>query len=212
MANDEALLNDEADLVDELAGEIVSEEARRSEHTSPGVESDVDSTLAHRPWRRRPEFGVYLKSQRERKRLSLRIAASAIGVSHTYLSQLEQGARVGAPTAALLEAVAATYGVHLEEVLTNAGYEAAASALVPVTDEIETEFENLLMHPSLRPALMDERVMEYIPVRVKRQWLQFALRLERYLGLEGHRTVTDIRRNGLLKPGSPPPDPVDGSE
>lgn len=68
-----------------------------------------------------PELNETLKQARRRKGLSLRAAASAIGISHTYLSALEKGydPRSGiriAPSQAVLMKICTAYGLQLSDV------------------------------------------------------------------------------------------------
>ena len=67
------------------------------------------------------EFKEYLKQLREDKKLSLRKLDSLSGVSHVYLSQIENGNR-GIPSPDVLKKLAAPLGVSYKELMQAAGY------------------------------------------------------------------------------------------
>ena len=67
------------------------------------------------------DFGEYLKSLRERRKLSLRDVAARTGMSYSYLTQIEHGRR-NAPGAELLKRLAPVYGVPVRDLLKAAGY------------------------------------------------------------------------------------------
>lgn len=56
------------------------------------------------------EFGAYLKRLRLEKKLSLRQVEKAVGISNSYLYQIERGER-NAPKLEILQKMAATYEV-----------------------------------------------------------------------------------------------------
>ncbi|MBA7572722.1 hypothetical protein ES708_14508 [subsurface metagenome] len=66
-------------------------------------------------------FGEYLKSLREKQRMSLRDAERQTGVSNVYLGQMEQAKRPP-PHPNILKKLALGYGVSVHELMTAAGY------------------------------------------------------------------------------------------
>ncbi|MEW8394247.1 MAG: helix-turn-helix transcriptional regulator [Candidatus Thiodiazotropha sp.] len=68
-------------------------------------------------------LGLYLKTLREGKRMSLRRVEEATGkeVSNAYLSQLENG-KIGKPSPHILHALANVYGVEYTKLMERAGY------------------------------------------------------------------------------------------
>lgn len=68
-----------------------------------------------------PEFGKYLQQLRLDKGLSIRQLASLSKVSHSYLSQVENGVR-GIPSPDVLKKLAQPLGITYEELMQAAGY------------------------------------------------------------------------------------------
>lgn len=80
------------------------------------------------------QLGSYLKAKRLERKLSLRAAASAIGVDHMRLSDIERGTNraTGHPTRpsrALTERIAQAYGLPKDYLLDLAGYPRAQPEL-----------------------------------------------------------------------------------
>ena len=71
-------------------------------------------------------LGQYLLSVRENKQLSLRAVEKVVGISNTYLSQLESG-KIKQPSPSILHKLAEFYEISYTEVMKFAGY--------PVLDE-----------------------------------------------------------------------------
>jgi transcriptional regulator with XRE-family HTH domain len=88
------------------------------------------------------EFKEYLKQLRDAKQLSLRKLDSLSGVSHVYLSQIENGNR-GVPSPDVLKKLAAPLGVSYKELMTAAGYWGRESN-VPTLDEEWPEVASVL--------------------------------------------------------------------
>jgi transcriptional regulator with XRE-family HTH domain len=76
--------------------------------------------VAMNPTAESPEnpVGDLIRRQRELAELSMRQVAAMAGISNPYLSQIEHGLR--APSAAVLETIAATLGVPAETLLPHA--------------------------------------------------------------------------------------------
>ena len=71
-------------------------------------------------------MGAIIRQQRELVELPMRQLAKSVGISNPYLSQIERGLR--APSEAVLEALAASLDLSVEELYRRAGYiEPAAS-------------------------------------------------------------------------------------
>lgn len=68
-----------------------------------------------------PEFGKYLQQLRLDKGLSIRQLANLSKVSHSYLSQVENGVR-GIPSPDVLKKLARPLGITYEELMQAAGY------------------------------------------------------------------------------------------
>lgn len=64
----------------------------------------------------RKEFGAYLRRLRDEAGLSLREAENRIGISNSYLYQIERGER-GAPKPEVLRKMAAAYSVTLQSLM-----------------------------------------------------------------------------------------------
>jgi len=65
-------------------------------------------------------LGAIIREQRELAALPMRQLAKAVGISNPYLSQIERGLR--APSDAVLEALAASLDLSVEELYRRAGY------------------------------------------------------------------------------------------
>jgi transcriptional regulator with XRE-family HTH domain len=67
----------------------------------------------------RREFGAFLKRLRDDAGKSLREAATEIGISDSYLYQMERGER-GAPKLEVMRNMASAYGVSLDSIMAKA--------------------------------------------------------------------------------------------
>ena len=65
-------------------------------------------------------LGAIIREQRELAALPLRQLAKSVGISNPYLSQIERGLR--APSEAVVEALAASLDLSVEELYRRAGY------------------------------------------------------------------------------------------
>lgn len=68
-----------------------------------------------------PDLGPFLRSARERKKLSLRAVEDATGVSNPYLSQMESG-KARQPSPVVLHKLASLYEVSYSDAMRLAGY------------------------------------------------------------------------------------------
>jgi len=127
-------------------------------------------------------------------RLSLRAASDRIGVSFSYLSKMETGERQSPPTIKVLDRMAQVHGRDLREIMHEAGFRFETPAeLQSLTESLDARFLRLVTHADLRPMRMDAVVIELIPPLVKRQWIEFARKLETRL-VGDAATVDEILR------------------
>ena len=125
---------------------------------------------AQRVWVEAPGFGDYLRAQRRALHLSLRHAGERIGISHTYLGQIEKG---GGPTPLspeLYDGIAETYGLKRREVLFHAGCRFAVREDVAagVRDVEQVRFETLLLDRALRPPGFTKKHLKLFPEEVRK--------------------------------------------
>lgn len=140
------------------------------------------SGVAAITWEARASFGPYLRALRDGTRMSLRAASDQIGVSFSYLAKMETGERSSPPTLKVLQRMARVYGRDLREVMHEAGFRFETPPGGDGLDEnLDERFLRLVTHPALRPMRMDPAVIEMIPPLVKRQWIEFARKLEKRL-------------------------------
>lgn len=129
-------------------------------------------------WEQRDSFGTYLRGVREEHGISLRQASTMLGLSYSYLSKLETGARKSPPSVKALRKIAAAYYRDLREVMYEAGFRSEALPQVAhERDSIDARFHRLVTHPLLRPPRMDKTVEDCISPLVKSMWIDFALKL-----------------------------------
>lgn len=152
----------------------------------PGGESVVAAVT----WDARASFGPYLRALRDAARLSLRAASEQIGVSFSYLAKLETGERSSPPTLKVLQRIARAYGRDLREIMHEAGFR-FETPRDELDEKLDERFLRLVTHPKLRPMRMDPGVIEMIPPLLKRQWIEFARKLEKHL-LDSDESVADI--------------------
>lgn len=150
------------------------------------------SGVAAITWEKRASFGPYLRGLRDAARLSVRAASEQIGVSFSYIAKLETGERPSPPTLKVLQRIANVYGRDLRELMHEAGFRFETPDEIDAMDEsLDARFLRLVTHSELRPMRMDALVIEMIPPLVKRQWIEFARKLEMYL-LDSSEEVDDI--------------------
>ncbi len=127
-----------------------------------------------------PGFGPYLRKLREERGLSLRDAADQLGMTFAKLQKMETGGRFRIDTLHLFGDIADLYVRPRAEVLESAGIR----VLEPheITNELDEEsaFARLALHPALRPLRMDERWLDSFSTLQKKQWVEFAKRLEKF--------------------------------
>lgn len=134
------------------------------------------------------QFGPYLRNLRESRGLSLRDAADQLGMTFAKLQKMETGGRFRIDSLNLFSDIADLYARPRAEVLQAAGIR----VLEPhtVTNELDDEaaFARLVLHPALRPLRMDERWLDSFSPLQKKQWVEFARRLEAFFHAGGSLT------------------------
>jgi transcriptional regulator with XRE-family HTH domain len=93
-------------------------------------------------------FENYLRELRQKQRLSLREVGEKVGISTSYLSQIETGERV--PSAEILRRLAPAYGVPVRDLLEVAGYLDEPEAMMSDGERLEWAFGCVLTDPEYR--------------------------------------------------------------
>jgi len=94
-------------------------------------------------------FGHFLKSLRDRQRMSLRDVERESGVSNAYIAQLEKGDRP-APSPDILKKLARAYNVTVRELLLRAGYLDEPEVTATEEERIEAAFQYVLADPDYK--------------------------------------------------------------
>jgi transcriptional regulator with XRE-family HTH domain len=94
-------------------------------------------------------FGHFLKSLRDRRRMSLRDVEKECGVSNAYIAQLEKGDRP-APSPDILKKLAKAYNVTVRELLLQAGYLDEPEVTATEEERIEAAFQYVLSDPDYK--------------------------------------------------------------
>ena len=94
-------------------------------------------------------FGHFLKSLRDRQRMSLRDVEKESGVSNAYIAQLEKGDRP-APSPDILKKLARAYNVTVRELLLRAGYLDEPEVTATEEERIEAAFQYVLTDPDYK--------------------------------------------------------------
>lgn len=128
-------------------------------------------------WNPNPHFAAFLRKSREDAGLSIRQAAPHLGVSAAYVSRLETGGYASAPSVDRLFKMADLYAVDRAEMLTQAGVRVDVPEDAKVDDATEAEFASMLMDAQIKPTLFTADLLHYVPNRLKRQWIEWALKL-----------------------------------
>ena len=94
-------------------------------------------------------FGHFLKSLRDRQRMSLRDVEKESGVSNAYIAQLEKGDRP-APSPDILKKLAHVYNITVRELLMRAGYLDEPEVSATEEERIEAAFQYVLADPDYK--------------------------------------------------------------
>jgi transcriptional regulator with XRE-family HTH domain len=170
---------------------ILAEAAKRHENTQPTADEDVEQTMLNAIegtvigggflyWKFKAGFGPYLRRLREERKLTLKSAAASLGLNFSALQRLETGDE-RPPTVELLRAIAYLYGVHIEEVMREAGVNERAVTILYRLEAWNANFSALVTHPELRPGDMNPRWIQSFSGVQQRQWVEFAVHLESYI-------------------------------
>ena len=93
-------------------------------------------------------LGDYLRDLRNKKRLSLREVGEKVGVSGSYLSQIETSERQ--PSAEILRKLAPAYGVPVRDMLEVAGFLDEPEAVMSDAEHLEWAFQCVLSDPEYK--------------------------------------------------------------
>ena len=94
-------------------------------------------------------FGQFMRSLRDKQRLSLREAERESGVSNAYIAQIERGDRAR-PSAEILKKLAPAYKVTVRELLMRAGYLDEPEVTATEEERIEAAFQYVLADPDYK--------------------------------------------------------------
>ena len=136
------------------------------------------------------EFGPYLRSLREDRGLSLRDAADQLGMTFAKLQKMETGGRFRIDSLNLLGDIADFYARPRAEVLEAAGIRVLEPQNVAAELDEDAAFAKLVLNPALRPLRMDDRWLDSFSTLQKKQWVEFAKRLEAFFHAGG--SIADV--------------------
>lgn len=141
-----------------------------------GDEPSKDGPVERLLWGYVPTFGAYLAKCREDANLSLRAAAGRVGISHTYLAQLEQYALRSMPELRTLRKLAQVLGVDERAMLHEVGvrYELPEDVAEEVANLHERRFTRLMLHERFRPDGFTEDDLAKFPPAVMAWIVDFA--------------------------------------
>ena len=94
-------------------------------------------------------FGNFLRSLREKQRMSLREAERVSGVSNAYIAQMEKGDRP-APSPDILKKLAKAYNITVRELLLRAEYLDEPEVTATEEERIEAAFQYVLADPDYK--------------------------------------------------------------
>lgn len=148
---------------------------------------------ARRVWLPAPTFGDFLKRCREDANLSLRKGGERIGISHTYLAQIEQGDGSSHLSVDLYEKIAEAYGLDDREVLHRAGcrYAVVEEVADKLRDLEETRFERLMLDRRFRPTGFSARHLALFPEAVRKYVIELVQAVD-HNAREGGPLVLDV--------------------
>ena len=143
----------------------------------PSSDGPVERIL----WGYAPTFGAYLSKCREDANLSLRAAAGRVGISHTYLGQLEQYPLRSMPEVKLLRKLARLYGVDERQMLHEVGirYELPEEVADELSNLNERRFNRLMLHELFRPDGFTEDDIAKFPPAVWAAVVDFAKKVDK---------------------------------
>ena len=144
-------------------------------------EEDGNGSMARLLWGANPAFGAYLARAREDANLSLRAAAGKVGISHTYLAQMEQYDLRSMPEVKLLRKLARLYGVDERQMLHEVGfrYELPEEVAEELSNLNERRFNRLMLHELFRPDGFTEDDIAKFPPAVWAAVVDFAKKVDK---------------------------------
>ncbi|SRR5258707_7778072 len=92
------------------------------------------------------KFGVYLRTLRKQKGLTLKQVEKGARVSNSFLSQVERGIR-NPPRPDILNRLAGVYGVPAHDLLAAAGYIKVESSEIRDRERIERAYDHVITDP-----------------------------------------------------------------
>ena len=95
------------------------------------------------------DFAHFLKSLRDKQRMSLRDAERVSGVSNAYISQLENGSKPP-PHPDILKKLAKAYNVTIRELYLRAGFMDEPEVTATEEERIEAAFQYVLSDPDYK--------------------------------------------------------------
>jgi len=127
-----------------------------------------------RVWLAAPSFGGFLRAKREELNLSLRRAGEQVGISHTYLAQIEQGNGDSHLSMDLYKRLAEVYSLDDREVLHMAGcrYAVIEDIAERLRDLEYDRFARLMLDPLFAPANFTEERLKLFPEAVRKYILE----------------------------------------
>ena len=143
-------------------------------------DTEGKSGLIRLLWGSNPAFGGYLAAAREDANLSLRAAAGKVGISHTYLAQMEQYDLRSMPEVSLLRKLARLYAIDERQVLHEVGirYELPEEVAEELANLHERRFNRLMLHDLFRPDGFTEDDIAKFPPAVWAAVVEFAKKVD----------------------------------
>lgn len=105
------------------------------------------------------EFGRLIRRIRKEKKLSLKDVAKRGGLSHAYISQIENGKRVN-PTGQVINKLAKGLGVPVYDLLAISGYYNEEDLLEPIEETIKSLENRLSLEKNNKLKIDLEKVIE----------------------------------------------------
>jgi transcriptional regulator with XRE-family HTH domain len=141
---------------------------------------DEGSAVERLLWGYAPTFGAYLAKCREDANLSTRAAAAKVGISHTWLAQLEQFPLRSMPEVRTVRRLARLYGVDERAMLHELGvrYELPEDVAEEVANLHERRFTRLMLHDRFRPDGFTEDDIAKFPPAVMAFVVDFAKKVD----------------------------------
>ncbi|HEX5322542.1 MAG TPA: transcriptional regulator [Capsulimonadaceae bacterium] len=133
----------------------------------------------------RRQFGAFLKRLRMEKRLSLRQVEAEVGISNSYLYQVESG-RKNPPKVDVLRKMAALYGVSLDAILSAANLGEPEKADLYDDRLVENAFEFVRKDPEFESGTY--MTSNTLPIEAKR------FIVEMYEKMTGRRLLSPLKK------------------